>query len=205
MARAESKELNDKEKRFVDEYLVDSKPERAARVAGYAPSTAKTKAYLWVSDSKHKPHVFQAVKDGLEKLSKATLTEAERVRAEFARIAFHQMSNVLRVDEYGHPVIDYSNCTSDDLDNLAEVSNETVRERSGETDENGKPIFHTVKKVKLKQQDKMGALKELARINGLYGEEKKQEADALAQALFDIQARSSRAPINSKSAERNNQ
>lgn len=197
------KKINAQDQRFVDEYLVDSKTERAALAAGFAPSTAKTKAYLWVSNRKYKPQVFDRIKEGQEKLSAATMTEAERVRLELARVAFHRMSQVLRVDDYGHPVLDYSACTPEDLDNLSEVSNETVRQRSGEVDENGKPIYHTVKKVKVKNQDKLSALKELARINGMYEKDNTQGLDALAKTIADIQSRGSKAPITSKAAERN--
>lgn len=196
MAKAAQKPLTAKEQRFVDEYMIDGKAEAAAFRAGYAKSTATSKAYAWVGESGGKPHVAAEIERRQAELAKETATEAERVRAEMARIAFHKMSSVLRVDEYGHPVIDYSNCSPEDLDNLSEIANETVRERSGEIDADGKPIYHTVKKVKLKQQDKLSALKELARINGLYSKEVEQTADALARAFADIQARGSRAPIN---------
>lgn len=191
------KEFTSKELRFMDEYMIDCKAEAAAKRAGYAASTARTQAHTWVSKSEQnrKPHVADEIDRRRAALSEVTTTEAERVRAEFARIAFHRMSAVLRVDEYGHPVLDYSACTPEDLDNLAEVSNETVRERSGEMDEDGKPIYHTVKKVKVKNQDKISALKELARINGMYEKEAEQAAGALATAISEIQQRMSKAPI----------
>ncbi|WP_136797068.1 terminase small subunit [Desulfosediminicola ganghwensis] len=53
--------LNAREQRFVNEYLVDLNPKRAAIVAGYAKSTADNKAYVWVSNSQSKPHVFNAI------------------------------------------------------------------------------------------------------------------------------------------------
>ena len=205
MAPKNPKEFTPKELRFMDEYMIDSKAEAAARRAGYAATTARTQAHTWVSkgEQNRKPHVADEIERRRADISQATMTEAERVRAELARVAFHQMSNVLRVDEYGHPVLDYSACTPEDLDNLSEVSNETVRERSGEVDENGKPIYHTVKKVKVKNQDKLSALKELARINGMYEKDNTQGLDALAKTIADIQSRGSKAPINSKAAERN--
>lgn len=195
MAPKNPKEFTPKELRFMDEYMIDSKAEAAARRAGYAATTASSKAAGWVGESGEKPHVAAEIKRRRADLSQATMTEAERVRLELARVAFHRMSQVLRVDEYGHPVLNYSASTPEDLDNLAEVSNETIRERSGEVDENGKPIYHTVKKVKVKNQDKLSALKELARINGLYEKEANQGAGALAEAIAEIQRRTSKAPI----------
>lgn len=57
------KALNAQESRFVDEYLVDLDVQRAAITAGYQATTAKTKAYQWVSSGKNnpKPHVFAAI------------------------------------------------------------------------------------------------------------------------------------------------
>ena len=55
------KQLNDKERVFVDEYLVDTDPKRAALAAGYSATMAASKAYQWVSNSKVKPHVYAAI------------------------------------------------------------------------------------------------------------------------------------------------
>ena len=40
-----------REKRFIDEYLVDLDPKRAAIEAGYSKSVAASKAYQWVSNA----------------------------------------------------------------------------------------------------------------------------------------------------------
>ena len=57
-----AKQLDAREQRFVDEYLIDLDPKRAAIEAGYSASTADIKSYGWVSKSKStKPHVFAAI------------------------------------------------------------------------------------------------------------------------------------------------
>lgn len=56
------RQLDNREAIFVDEYLVDLNPERAAIAAGYSKSMARSKAYQWVSNGKVKPHVFDAIK-----------------------------------------------------------------------------------------------------------------------------------------------
>lgn len=56
------KQLDAREQRFVDEYLLDLDPKRAAVAAGYATTTAHNKSYGWVSKSQStKPHVFEAI------------------------------------------------------------------------------------------------------------------------------------------------
>lgn len=59
----QAKELSPRDRRLVDEYLIDLDAEQAALRAGFSASTARTKAFLWVSKSKQnpKPHVAEAV------------------------------------------------------------------------------------------------------------------------------------------------
>ncbi len=66
--------LDAREQRFVEEYPIDLDPEAAALRAGYAASTARTKAFGWVSRSKcTKPHVLAAI-------AKALAARAERTK-----------------------------------------------------------------------------------------------------------------------------
>ena len=53
-AEEKKRQLTKKERLFVFEYLADEKmnAENAAIKAGYSPSVARTKAYVWVSKSK---------------------------------------------------------------------------------------------------------------------------------------------------------
>ena len=61
------KNLTNREKLFVQEYLVDLDVERAAITAGFSKSMAATKAYTWVRNGKVKPHVFAAIKKAFDK------------------------------------------------------------------------------------------------------------------------------------------
>ena len=60
-----AKGLDNRERIFVERYLVSLKPDQAALEAGYSESMAKSKAYQWVSNGKVKPHVYDAIKKGL--------------------------------------------------------------------------------------------------------------------------------------------
>ena len=71
-----TKELTNKDKIFVSEYLIDLDPKRAAETAGYSLTVAKTKAFRWVSNSptNPKPHVYAFIMAKIKK----RIAKAER-------------------------------------------------------------------------------------------------------------------------------
>lgn len=79
--------LDAREKLFVGEYLVTLNPEKAALAAGYSKSVARTKAYLWVSSSKHKPHVFEAIAVAQQKRAERTEITQDKVLERYWQIA----------------------------------------------------------------------------------------------------------------------
>ncbi|WP_440216232.1 terminase small subunit [Chromobacterium piscinae] len=84
-----AKELNSREKAFVNEFLLDLDPEAAALRAGYSPSVARSKAYQWVSNSKQnpKPHVGDAVDAAMAVRSIETGITAQAVLRRYWQIA----------------------------------------------------------------------------------------------------------------------
>lgn len=84
---AKATKLSARDKRFVDEYLIDLSPERAALAAGYSATVARTKAYMWVSNGKVKPLVYQAIMAGMEKRSERTKITQDMVLQRYWMIA----------------------------------------------------------------------------------------------------------------------
>lgn len=82
-----AKRLDAREQRFVQEYLIDLDPKRAALAAGYAATTAASKAYQWVSNSKGKPHVFAAIAAAQQARAKKVEITAAEVLENLLRIA----------------------------------------------------------------------------------------------------------------------
>ena len=76
--------LNDKQKRFAEEYTVDLNLTQAAKRAGYSKKTA----YSMGSELLKKPEVKQYVEKQQAKLSQKTEITAERVLQEIAKLAF---------------------------------------------------------------------------------------------------------------------
>jgi phage terminase small subunit len=96
--------LNAKEQRFVDEYLLDLDPKRAAIAAGYSETTAATKAYQWVANGDLKPNVFNAIAEAKEKRSKRTEIRQDWVLQTLVETIDRCRQSTPVVDKDGNPV-----------------------------------------------------------------------------------------------------
>lgn len=102
MGTEKRRRLDARERRFVDEYIVDLDPKRAALAAGYSLTMAESKAYQWVSGSKStKPHVQAAVDAAKAKRASETSVSAKRVLEELALIAFADIGEVITCTDAG--------------------------------------------------------------------------------------------------------
>lgn len=158
-----SKKLDAREKRFVDEYLVDLDPQRAAVAAGYATTTARTKSYQWVSNSEQKPHVYEAIQKALEKRSNRTEITADRVLRELALLGFANMEDYVRIGTNGDPYIDLSKLTREQAAALSEIAVDDYVEGRGKN-------ARDVRKVRIKFHDKKGALVDIGKHLGMFKE-----------------------------------
>jgi len=156
-----SKKLDAREKRFVEEYLIDLNVERAAIEAGYAATTAHTKAYQWVSNGKKKQHVYEAIQKAMEKRSKNTEITAERVLQELALLGFANMEDYIRVGTNGDPYIDLSELTREQAAAISEVAVDDYVEGRGKN-------AREVRRVRIKFHDKKGALVDIGRHLGMF-------------------------------------
>jgi phage terminase small subunit len=155
------RELDARERRFVDEYLIDLDPKRAAIAAGYSRSIAASKAYQWVSKSKVKRHVFEAIQTAQEARSSRTGIQADAVLAELAKIGFANMADYMGSTPGGDPYLDFSRLSRDQAAALQEVTVEDFTDGRGEDARN-------VRRVKFKLCDKRAALVDLGRHLGLF-------------------------------------
>ena len=87
--------MTDRERRFVDEYLVDYDAKNAALRAGYAPGTAKD-ASAWIHPAHPtKPRMRVALEKRMAELSRRAGVSAERVLTELARVAFADATDIV--------------------------------------------------------------------------------------------------------------
>lgn len=82
-----AEELNHQERLFVDAYVATLDARASALQAGYSTTTARTKAFLWVSSSMLKPHVYAAVREKMALKSENLLITQQMVMERLWRIA----------------------------------------------------------------------------------------------------------------------
>jgi phage terminase small subunit len=87
--------LTKKQKRFVEEYLVDLNATQAAIRAGYSTQTA----YSIGDENLKKPEIKNAIEKALAERSRRTGVNADRVILELAKIAFLNPTDVINMSE----------------------------------------------------------------------------------------------------------
>lgn len=143
--------LTPKQKRFVQEYLIDSNATQAAIRSGYSKKTASEQASRLLTNVK----VSAAVKKGTAKLAAGAKVTAESVIAEMAKIGFSNMQDYMDLSDPEHPKTDLTKLTRDQ----ASVISEVIYERRG-----------CERRLKLKLHDKQNALVNLGKHLGLFSE-----------------------------------
>lgn len=137
--------MTDKQKRFVEEYLIDLNATQAAIRAGYSPDTAEQIGHQQLK----KTSVANAIAIEQAKRSKRTGVSQDRVVRELAKIAFANLTDV--VDTFDGSVI-----ASADKDDLACI--QSIKVKQTET--------MTEREVKL--ADKTRALELLGKHLGMF-------------------------------------
>lgn len=89
-----ARELKDREKVFVDEYMVDMDAKNAAIRAGYSVNTARTAAEWIKPGNPKKPRLRAEIDRRIAERSRRTGVTAERVIIELAKVAFADISDI---------------------------------------------------------------------------------------------------------------
>src|SRR5690554_5289735 len=87
--------LTPKQKRFVEEYLVDLNATKAALRAGYSKRTA----YSIGQENLKKPEIQTAIQEARDKRSERTEITQDMVIQQLAKIAFHDIRDVVEWEE----------------------------------------------------------------------------------------------------------
>ena len=87
--------LTEKQKRFVDEYLIDLNATQAAIRAGYSVRTAKDIG----CENLAKPNIQQKISEKMAERSKRTGVNQDRIVLELAKIAFVNAADVIDSDD----------------------------------------------------------------------------------------------------------
>ena len=140
--------MTKKQKRFVEEYLIDLNATQAAIRAGYSPATAKEIG----CENLTKPNISKAMAER----SRRTGVNQDRVLQELAKIAFAKITDA--VDPKTATVREYA--SEDDLACI-----QSIKIKPNE--------FGTEREIKM--YDKRSALVDLGKHLGLFNSDKEQE------------------------------
>ena len=142
--------LTPRQQRFVEEYLVDPNGHQAALRAGYAPRGARQTVTKLL---KH-PEIAAAIRRGMEARAERLRVHADKVVAEFARIAFADIGNLVEWGPDGVTLRPKSALSPDDRAAIAEIAAGSGPYGAG---------------PRLRLHSKHRALDAIARHLGLYG------------------------------------
>lgn len=161
--------LNDKQRRFVAEYLIDLNATQAAIRAGYSAHTARQIG----EENLSKPDIAAAVAVEMQKRGERTGATADRVLQEAARLALFDPRKLFNADGSPIPIHEL------DDDTAAAIAGVKVIQLGGEE---GPAI---VKEYKI--ADKNSALEKLFKHHGLYERDNTQKVSPLVALIERIQ------------------
>lgn len=150
---SEGPRLKGKQRAFVTEYLIDLDATAAARRAGYTGEYLDRAAWILV----RKPHIAAAIEEQLAAREQRTRITADRVLAEYAKIAFSDIGQIF--DDNGELLT----IKAMPADIRAAISSFEV-----ETSERGGGAVLNIAKIKM--LDKLGALGQVGRHLGLFND-----------------------------------
>lgn len=146
-----------KQKAFCEEYLIDLNATQAAIRAGYSENTARSIA----SENLSKPDINDYIAELMNDRSSRTSITADRVLAEYAKLGFADVRNVVAWGDV--PVVDGGEGGPQfpiEMIPSADVDDNTAAAIS--------EVSLTAQGLKVKMHDKKGALDSIARHLGMF-------------------------------------
>ena len=151
--------LTDRQRRFVEEYLVDLNARQAAVRAGYTARGARTTGPRLLKD----PEIAAAVAEAQAERGRRTGITADRVLQELALLGFANMLDYMTVQPDGTAYVDLAALDRPQAAAIQEVVVDEYKEGRG-------AVARDVKRVRVKLADKRGALDLLGKHLGLFKE-----------------------------------
>ncbi|RAK21128.1 phage terminase small subunit [Anoxybacillus vitaminiphilus] len=161
------RKLTEKQKRFVEEYLIDLNGTQAAIRAGYSPKTAAEQASRLLKNVKVRAYIDERMAE----LSKRTGVNQERVLRELARIAFVNAPDLIDMTN----ATIREDATIDDTATIASVKVKII------PTENGQGVEREIRLA-----DKIRALDLLGKRFAMWTERQQIDANFGIQIIDDI-------------------
>lgn len=159
--------LTEKQKRFVEEYLIDLNATQAAIRAGYSTDSAKEIGH----ENLTKPHIRACIDKEIAERSKRTGVNQDRVIRELARLAFINATDVINLNQA--TVIE--NANEDDTAAIASVKVKYIPTSEGEGVER-----------EIRLTDKLKALELLGKHLGMFKDKVELSGPMKVQIVDDI-------------------
>lgn len=152
--------LSKKQRRFVDEYLIDLNATQAAIRAGYSPKTAGSQAF----DLLKKPEIQAYMAKRQADLEKRTEITQDRVLAELAKIGFSDIRKAVKWGD-GIAVKDSESGAVEIVNGIALIGSEQIDEATAASISE---VSQTAQGLKIKMHDKRAALVDIGRHLGMF-------------------------------------
>jgi phage terminase small subunit len=160
--------LTDRQKRFVEEYLIDLNATQAAIRSGYSPVTAQQIA----AENLLKPVISGAIMKAMAERSRRTGITADRVIRELAKIGFANITDVVNMSEV---------TVEDDANRDDTAAIHSIKARHIPT-ENGNIVEREIK-----MYDKSKALEQLGRHLGIFNDKLRFEGGVQVVVHDDLE------------------
>mgnify|MGYP002611998052 FL=1 len=167
--------MTKKQKRFVEEYLIDLNATQAAIRAGYSPETA----YSIGSENLKKPEIRACIEKAMAERSKRTGINQDRIIMELAKIGLLNPKDLVDFDE----ATVKEEAAEEDLAAIASVRVKRFPTKDGEGIEREIKMHDKTKALELLGRH-FGMFKDKVEVSGLE-EEKKKLDDILLQMSGD--------------------
>lgn len=152
--------LNEKQARFVAEYLIDLNATQAATRAGYSAKTAGQQGFELLK----KPEIAEAIRSAMDARADRTEITQDRVLRELAKIGFSDIRKAVRWGE-GIAVTDPESGAVEIANGVALVGSEEIDD---DTAAAVSEISQTAQGIKIKLHDKRAALVDIGRHLGMF-------------------------------------
>lgn len=169
--------MTKKQKRFVEEYLIDLNATQAAIRAGYSPKAA----YSIGSENLRKPEIRACIEKAMAERSKRTGINQDRIIIELAKIGLLNPKNLINFDE----ATVKEEATEEDLAAISSIRVKRFPTKDGEGVEREVKMYDKTKALELLGRH-FGMFKDKVEVSGLE-EEKKKLDDILQQIRGDEQ------------------
>ena len=167
--------MTKKQKKFVEEYLIDLNATQAAIRAGYSPDTAGSIG----SENLKKPEIRVCIEKAMAERSKRTGINQDRIIEELAKIALLNPKNLINFEE----ATVKEEATEEDLAAISSIRVKCFPTKDGEGIEREVKMYDKAKALELLGRH-LGMFKDKVEVSGLE-EEKKKLDDILQQIRGD--------------------